>query len=86
MLALGRRLVEGRVSHLNLLFHSSSLRPGLTPFVASQDQVRRLYDRIEAFVAGLAKVCSIEFKTVAEVASSVVPMPVTSASAPAPEE
>ena len=71
MLALSRRLLRGGVSHLNLMFHSSSLRPGLTPFVTSQADVRRLCDRLEAYVDGLTAMCDVEFRTVAEVAATV---------------
>ena len=68
MLAVSRRLLAGGATHLHLFFHSSSLRPGLTPFVNSRADLRDFYDRLERFVEGLTRLGPVSFLTVGELA------------------
>jgi hypothetical protein len=73
MMQLSRRLVATRASHLHLFFHSSSLLPGLSPFVATERDVSRFYDAIERYVEELAKIAEISFLTVSEAARACAP-------------
>jgi glycosyltransferase involved in cell wall biosynthesis/SAM-dependent methyltransferase len=73
MLALSRCLLAGGVTHLQLFFHSSSLRPGLSPFVTSRADLDRLYGKIAAYVEGLAKLRAISPSTVGEIGSAATP-------------
>ena len=71
MLAVSERLVASGASHLHVFFHSSTLRPGLTPFVRSRSDLDRFYTRIERFVEGLAQIGRVVPATVGEVAAQV---------------
>ena len=73
MLALSRRLIADGVRWLHLTFHSSSLRPGLTPFAPTRSDVERVYATIETFVAGLSAMARVAFATVAEGAEALAP-------------
>lgn len=53
MLTLSRRLVDRGAQHLQLMIHSSSLKPGLTPFTATSADVDRLVGRIQQYIEGL---------------------------------
>lgn len=55
MTALARRLVAAGHPFLHLFFHSSSLRPGLSPFTRTDADVGRLLDRVARFVDWLAR-------------------------------
>jgi SAM-dependent methyltransferase len=68
MIALSRRLLDGGVTHLQMFFHSSSLRPGLTPFTRSRRDVDRLLGKIEEYVEALSRIAAVQFCTIAEVA------------------
>ncbi len=68
MLALSRRVLDGGVGHLQLFFHSPSLRPGLGRFSTSADDVERLYRSIERFLEGLSRMAPVRFATVSEAA------------------
>jgi peptidoglycan/xylan/chitin deacetylase (PgdA/CDA1 family) len=68
MLALARLLIEQGVGHLHLTWHSTSLRPGLSPLAASAADVKRLYSTVESFVEGLAGMATVLFTTVSEAA------------------
>lgn len=50
MVRLGRTLVASGARFLNLMFHSPTLVPGLTPFVRTERQRREFHDRIERFL------------------------------------
>lgn len=64
MLAVSRRLIDAGATHLHMFFHSSSLRPGLTPFTRSRAEVAQLYARIEGYLEGLSALAQVEFATV----------------------
>ena len=66
MIAVGQRIVEGGVPFLHLVLHSSSLRPGLSEFTHSRDDISELYDRLEQVIQELGKVYSLRFRTVGE--------------------
>lgn len=69
MLTLSRRLLEHGVRHLHLSWHSSSLKPDLSPFVATAADVERLYRTVDACLEGLAKLTPVTFATVSEAAA-----------------
>jgi hypothetical protein len=71
MLTLSRRLLEQEVPYLQVSWHTPSLRPGLSPFVATAADVDRLYGRIETYLEGLAKLVSLKFVTVSEAAAEL---------------
>ena len=67
MIAVSRRVIAAGVPYLHMFFHSSALRPGLTPFTRSRQDVRRLFGTIERFLEELSRFAQIEFATVGEV-------------------
>ncbi|OLE30935.1 MAG: hypothetical protein AUG43_01915 [Actinobacteria bacterium 13_1_20CM_3_68_10] len=69
MLTLSRRLIESGCRHLHLFFHSPSLRPGLSPFVADAPGVERFYRTIASYVENLSRLASVTFVTVSEAAA-----------------
>ena len=69
MLILSRRLLEHGVRHLQVFWHSPSLVPGLTPFVTTAADVRRLYDTVEAYLNGLTALTNVKFATLSEAAA-----------------
>lgn len=71
MLAVAARLVAAGVSHLHLFFHSSTLRPGLSPFVQSRADLDRFYGRIEDFFDGLNRIGRPAPVTVSDLAMQV---------------
>lgn len=71
LLALSRCLLGEGVPFVHLLVHSSSLVPGLSPFVTSVVDRERLYTTIERYVEGLAKMASIRPATVSEAAEAL---------------
>lgn len=68
LLTLSEHLLMRGTDFLHLMFHSSSLVPGLTPFTRTAADVDRLLGRIDEFVTGLARMTTPEPATVAEVA------------------
>lgn len=66
MLALSRGALAGGVSHLHLTLHSSSLRPGLSPWISTATDVDRLYASLEGYVDGLSRMASVRCATVSE--------------------
>jgi len=71
MVALGRRIIAGGVPLLHVFMHATSLRPGLSPFVDSRRDVLRLYDRIARFLAHMAKLGTLSFRTVGDLGAQV---------------
>ena len=69
MLTLSRRLLEHGVRHLQLSWHSPSLRPGLSPFATTVADVERLYARIAGYLEGLSRIVPVAFATVSEAAA-----------------
>ena len=74
MLTLSRRLIDQGVRHLHLFFHSPSLRPGLSPFVADAAGVERFYRTIASYVEGLGRMTSLAFATISEAAAELLPV------------
>lgn len=68
MLALSRRLLERGVHHLQLSWHSPSLKPGLSPYAATAADVTRLYASVEAYLEGLSQLASVTMVTLSEAA------------------
>jgi len=73
MLTLSLRVIEQGVAQLHLAWHSPSLRPGLTPFVATAAQVERLYAAVETYAERLETLVPVRFATVREAASLLAP-------------
>lgn len=73
MLRLADRLIARGVRHLQVMFHSPSLVPGLTPFSATSGDVDRLYDRLAGFIEGVAARGPVRFATVGAAAESLAP-------------
>jgi len=69
MLTLSRRLLEHGVRHLQVFWHSPSLKPGLTPFVSTATDVMRLYDSVEKYLDGLSRITNVTFATMTEAAA-----------------
>lgn len=69
MLTLSRRLLEHGVRHLQLSFHTPSLKPGLSPFAATAADVARLYASIETYLDGLSRMTCVTFATISEAAA-----------------
>lgn len=66
MFTLARNLVTEGIPFLHVFMHSPSLRPGLTPFVDSKQDVTRLHRTIEAFVQKLERIVTIVPATLSE--------------------
>ena len=66
MLALSRGALEGGVRHLHLFFHSVTLRPGLSPWTSSAEDVERMYAAIDNYLEGLFRTACVRFATVSE--------------------
>jgi hypothetical protein len=73
MLALSRRLIERGTRHLQMTWHSPSLRPGLSPFVTTARDRDRFYGAIQGYVEGLARLTTIRFATVSEAGAALDP-------------
>jgi hypothetical protein len=71
MLTLSRRLLEHGVRHLQLSWHSPSLKPGLSPFTATAADVARLYASVEAYLDGLSRLTAVTFATISEAAAGL---------------
>ncbi|HYL70622.1 MAG TPA: hypothetical protein VEY89_04895, partial [Candidatus Dormibacteraeota bacterium] len=71
MLTLSHRLLEHGVPHLQLSWHSPTLKAGLSPFGRTAADVARLYARIEGYVDGLSRIAHVTFATVSETAAAV---------------
>jgi len=69
MVTLSRRLLERGVRHLHLSWHSPSLKPGLSPFVATAADVARLYASVEGYIERLSHITHLTFVTVSEAAA-----------------
>jgi len=82
MVALTRRLVEGGASHLHLFLHSSSLRPGLTPFVTSRADLEHLYGALDRYLDALSGIAPVAFRTVAETAAAATCAPLATSTLP----
>lgn len=69
MLTLSRRLLEHGVRHLQLTWHSPSLKPGLSPFTPTAADVKRLFASVEAYLEGLSRMTSLTFATISDAAA-----------------
>jgi hypothetical protein len=72
MLTLSARLLEHGATHLQISWHTPSLKPGLSPFTATAAAVERLYATIEGFFDGLVRVTPFQFMTVSEAAGALL--------------
>ncbi len=54
MIELVKRLREDKVEYLNMVFHSQTLTPGLTPFARTKEESERFYRRLETFLQFIA--------------------------------
>jgi hypothetical protein len=68
MLTLSRLLLEEGVRHLQLSWHSPSLKPGLSPFTPTAADVSRLYASVEAYLEGLSRMTPLTMATMSEAA------------------
>jgi len=75
MLTLSRRLIEQGVSHLNLLMHSPTLRPGLTPYTQTTQDVRRFRASLTEYFGRLSEMADVAFATVSEAAERLCAEP-----------
>ncbi|HVT39105.1 MAG TPA: glycosyltransferase [Gemmatimonadaceae bacterium] len=73
MVTLVRRLLARGVRHLNLTFHSSSLRAGLNPFSRTEADVDRFYTRLATMIEKIGDMTDLRFATVREAASLLAP-------------
>ena len=69
MLTLSRRLLEHGVRHLQVAWHSPTLKPGLSPFAATGADVDRLYAKIEGYLEGLSRLTAFRTVTLSEAAA-----------------
>jgi hypothetical protein len=69
MLTLSRRLLEEGARHLQLFWHSPSLKPGLSPYTATAADVARLYASVEEYIERLSQLTPLTFVTVSEAAA-----------------
>ncbi len=69
MLAMSREIVKAGIPFLHMFLHSSSLRPGLSPFARNQSEVDRLYERVERYMEAIRAEVDIVPSTVAQVAA-----------------
>jgi len=68
MLLMSRRMIEAGEPYLHLYFHSSSLVPGLSPFVRTEEDRTALFDTLRRFVEGVREMADIRACTVTEAA------------------
>ena len=73
MVTLVRRLLARGVRHLNLTFHSSSLRAGLNPFSRTDADVERFYARLATMIEKIASMTDVRFATIKEAAGLLAP-------------
>jgi hypothetical protein len=57
MIQLAKRCIKNGTSFLNLFFHSTSLLPGRTPFVKSEEELEAFLRRIELFLKFASAQC-----------------------------
>jgi polysaccharide deacetylase len=69
MLQVSRRLLDHGVRHIQVSWHSPSLKPGLSPFTATAADVAGLYAAVEAFIEGLSQITSLTFATIGQAAA-----------------
>ena len=55
MFALGRRVLDGEAPTANIIFHSSELMPGGSPYNQTDADVDHFYDELEALLAFLTE-------------------------------
>jgi hypothetical protein len=72
MLTLSRRLLERGVRHLQLSWHSPSLKPGLSPFTRTGADVDRLYATVEGYFERLSKITPVTCVTLSEAAAELM--------------
>ena len=55
MLALARRLLDEKIPTANIIFHSSELLPGASPYNETAEDVRKFYDALESLLQFLTE-------------------------------
>ena len=73
MQTLAQRLLERGVRLLHLTFHSSSLTPGLNPFVRTPADVEQFYGRLSSIIDAVRAMTPVRFATVGEAAALLAP-------------
>jgi hypothetical protein len=68
MLRLARALIGQSNGHLQIMWHSPSLLPGISPFVRTPADRERLLARIRGFIEGLKQGHPVRFVTLSEAA------------------
>jgi hypothetical protein len=71
LLALTRGALDGGARYVNLMLHSSTLLPGLTPWTATAEDVVRFYAKIEQYVDRLAAMTAVQSATVSEASAAL---------------
>src|SRR5882762_1054118 len=85
MLKLSRCLIDEGVPHLHVFLHSTSLRPGLSPYSPDAAGVERLYRAMASYVERLVRTTSLAFVTLSEATALLQPVrAVEQPAAPAP--
>ena len=84
MLRLARVLVRHGVEHLQIMWHSPTIVPGLTPFGRTPADVELLYRNVAEFVEGLQRFATVGFATVGETAQRLAAIADDSAGRRAP--
>jgi glycosyltransferase involved in cell wall biosynthesis len=72
MLVVSRQLIAQGVRQLHMTWHSASLSPGLTPFVATPTDSERLYAGVATYLDRLGALTPLRFATVGEGATTLV--------------
>lgn len=65
MISITKIFMKKKFDVVNMIFHSTSLKAGLSPFAKSKDEEERMFFRIKAFLT-FAKETGIEFIRVSE--------------------
>ena len=71
MIVLSKLLIKHGARILNLTFHSSSLMPGLTPFVTSEHGLDRFYKRLADYFDGLYRLGDVKSMVLSGMASLI---------------
>ena len=70
LVRLAESLIESEVGYLHLFFHSSSLIPGNSPFVQTEEDAQALTACISEFVSRVSGFADLESATVSELAGA----------------
>ena len=73
VIQLARLLVQHGQRHVQIIWHSPSIVPGLTPFCVNAAEVEQFYRLVADVVEGLTRFASVTFATVSETARLLDP-------------